>query len=192
MMKRRIAIASGLAVALWPTLGLCAENTGTGSGSWLTLGFYIVNFAIFIFILVRYAGPMTTRFFKNRAARIRENLERARTNFAQAQELANRAAERIAKLEDEKARIASELENETLYQVERVYDAAREAVARIKRDTDITASSLRDGAQRRLRETLAHAAGDIARELVIGNFIPADQQRLLDSFMDGLNQQVQP
>ncbi|MGH8011601.1 MAG: hypothetical protein ACREQ4_03760 [Candidatus Binataceae bacterium] len=191
-MKLRFAIAAWLVLALWPAWAYCAENAPAGEGSWLTLGFYIVNFAIFIFILVRYAGPITVGFFKNRAARIRENLERARTNFEEARQLAERAAERNAKVGAEKAQIASDLEHETIYQIGRAYDAAREAVARIKREADVTATTLREGAQRRLRQTMVHAAGRIARRLVIGDFVPADQQRLLDGFMDTLRYQARP
>ncbi|MGH7987429.1 MAG: hypothetical protein ACREQX_14215 [Candidatus Binataceae bacterium] len=191
-MKLRFAIATWLGVALWPAWSDCAESAPAGGGSWLTLGFYIVNFAIFIFILVRYAGPVTTGFFKSRAVRIRESLERARANFDQARELAGHAAERNAKVEAEKAQIAADLKDETIYQVGRTYDAAREAVARIKRDVEVTATALRDGAQRRLRQNMAHAAGRIARQLVISNFVPADQERLLDGFRDTLREQARP
>ncbi|MGH7934028.1 MAG: hypothetical protein ACREQN_12810 [Candidatus Binataceae bacterium] len=188
-MKLRIAIATAVGVALYPTLAFCAEGA-EGAGSWLQLVFYIINFAIFIWILVKYAGPLVSRFFKNRAASIRESLDRAHRNLTNAQELANRAAERAAKLESEKAQISSDMADETIYQVGRTYDLAQETVARIKRDTAVTTTALREGAQRRLRETLARAASRIAREMVTRNFEVADQDRLLDGFMEKLRDEA--
>ena len=68
----------------------------------------------------------------------------------------------------------SELDQETNYQIGQMNDAAREAVNRIRRDMELTRVALRDGAQRRLRETMAGAAGRIARELVNRNIQASD------------------
>jgi F-type H+-transporting ATPase subunit b len=187
-MKSRVAILL-TAAALWPSLAYAAENAEP-QASWLSLIFYAINFALFVWLVRHYGGPRITGFFRDRAKTIRETIGRAEKAFQEAQELANVAAERIARLEAEKTAIASDLADETVYEVGRIYDIAQETVARIKRDTDLTAAALRENAQRRLRETMAAAAGRIAYQTLERNFRPEDQSRLLDGFIDRLGEEA--
>jgi F-type H+-transporting ATPase subunit b len=188
-MKSRTGIAIVAAAVLCPTLAFAAEGP-EAKGSWFSLIFYVINFVIFLWILRHYAGPPVVKYFRDRATGMRDSIGRADAAFHEAQALANRAAERIAKLEAEKAQISSDLADETVYQVGRIYDLARETVARIKRDTEMTATALQEAAHRRAREALAAGAGRLAGELVERNFVPADQRRLLDSFLERLRGEV--
>lgn len=187
-MKSRIAILL-TAAALWPSLAYAAENAEP-QASWFSLIFYAINFVLFVWLVKHYGGARISGFFRDRAKTIRETIGRAEKAFQEAQELANVAAERIAKLEAEKTAIASDLADETVYQVGRIYDIAREAVARIKHDSELTASAVRENAQRRLRETMAAAAGRIAYQTLARNFRPEDQRRLLDGFIDKLGEEA--
>lgn len=182
-MKRRIVIVASLATGLIPSVALAAEGGTESSGSWSALLFYIINFALFVFILAKYAVPMARDFFNQRATTIRDSLSKAEANFREAEALANRAAEQAAKLEAEKAKIASDLADETVYQVGRIYEIAQETAARIKHDTALSAAATRENGQRRMREALAASAGRLARQLVVREFKPADQDRLLDGFV---------
>jgi len=190
-MKLKAAIATALSVGLFPALAFCAENSAaTETGSWFALLFYVINFSLFLMIIVRYAGPAIKGFFRDRAVGIRQNMQRADSALLQAQERASRAAEQMSRLDAEKARIASEMTDETVYQVGRIYDMAREAVARLKRDTELTSVALRESGRRHVREAMALAAGEIARELIVRNFEPSDQSRLLEQFRVKLNQEA--
>jgi len=190
-MKLKAAIATALSVGLFPALAFCAENSAaTETGSWFALLFYVINFSLFLMIIVRYAGPAIKGFFRDRAVGIRQNMQRADSALLQAQERASRAAEQMSRLDAEKARIASEMTDETVYQVGRIYDMAREAVARLKRDTELTSAALRESGRRHVREAMALAAGEIARELIVRNFESSDQSRLLEQFTAKLNQEA--
>ena len=190
-MKLKAAIATALSVGLFPALAFCAENSAaTETGSWFALLFYVINFSLFLMIIVRYAGPAIKGFFRDRAVGIRQNMQRADSALLQAQERASRAAEQMSRLDAEKARIASEMMDETVYQVGRIYDMAREAVARLKRDTELTSAALRESGRRHVREAMALAAGEIARELIVRNFESSDQSRLLEQFTAKLNQEA--
>jgi F0F1-type ATP synthase membrane subunit b/b' len=190
-MKLKAAIAAVLSVGLFPALAFCAENAATTeTGSWFALLFYVINFSLFVAIIVRYAGPAIKGFFRDRAVGIRNNMQRADSALLEAQERASRAAEQMSRLEADKAKIASEMADETVYQVGRIYDMAREAVARLKRDTELTSAALRESGRRHVREAMALAAGEIARELIVRNFEPSDQSRLLEQFTARLNQEA--
>jgi len=190
-MKLKAAIATVLSVGLFPALAFCAENAAaTEAGSWFALLFYVINFSLFVVIIVRYAGPAIKGFFRDRAVGIRQNMQRADSALLQAQERASRAAELMSRLDAEKAQIASQMADETVYQVGRIYDMAREAVARLRRDTELTSAALRESGRRHVREAMALAAGEIARELIVRNFESSDQSRLLEQFTAKLNQEA--
>jgi F-type H+-transporting ATPase subunit b len=190
-MKSRIAIAAALLVAaLTPTLAIAAEGGGEERGSWGALLFYVINFLLFAAILWKYALPAARNFFRDRALGIRDTWSKAEAALRGAQELANRAAEQMARLEAEKNQIASDLADETVFQIGRIYDLAQEAAARIKRDAELGAAAMGENAQRRVREALAHAAGSLARELVANNFQPGDQTRLLQGFVEKLGEEA--
>ncbi len=190
-MKSRIAIAAALiGAAVTPTLAMAAEGGAEETGSWFALLFYVINFLLFVGILWKYALPAARNFFRDRANGIRETMAKAESAFRGAQELANRAAERMAKLEGEKGQIASDLADETVYQIGRIYDLAREGAARIKHDAEISASAMAENAQRRVRASLALAAGSLAREIVARNFGPADQTRMVHGFVEKLGEEA--
>ena len=187
--RSRYAIATIVAVLLCPAAAFAAEGA-EGSGSWFALIFYIINFGLFVWLVRRFGGPQIVDFFKNRARTIRETARRAQTALAEAQILMKRAADLTAGLEAEKARLKSELAEETKYQIKRVNELADEAAARIRRDGAISVVAAREAGQRSLREALAGAAARLANEMVRKDFRPADQTRLLDGFVVRLGEEA--
>jgi F-type H+-transporting ATPase subunit b len=189
-MKARIAKISLAAAAIFSPSWVFAAESEPAEGSWFALIFYAVNFILFLWIVQRYGWPRIMQFFRDRSRTIRDIRGRAEKAYQEAQELANRAFQQLQQLEAEKRRMMSELDEETAYQSGRVSDAARQAVSRIRRDTEVTAAALRDGAQRHLRRSMAEAAGRIARELVSRDFRASDQARLLQGFIDRLGEEA--
>jgi len=188
--------ATGLtcAVLLLPAAGRCAESGGgeaaAGGGSWLSLLFYVINFAVFVWILVHYAGPPARKFFADRAGGIKETFARAEATLKQAQDLANRAAERMSRLEAEKKQLRADLDAETAYIANRIREMARETAQRIVRDTKLTGAAITEAAQRHVRAMLAEMTGKVARELMVKSFTDDDQARLLRGFEEKLAQEA--
>jgi F0F1-type ATP synthase membrane subunit b/b' len=188
--------ATGLtcAVLLLPAAGRCAESGGgeaaAGGGSWLSLLFYVINFAVFVWILVHYAGPRARKFFADRAGGIKETFARAEATLKEAQDLANRAAERMSRLEAEKKQLRADLDAETAYIANRIREMARETAQRIVRDTELTGAAITEAAQRHVRAMLAETTGKLARELMVKSFTDDDQARLLRGFEEKLAQEA--
>jgi len=168
-----------------------AGGEAESQGSWLTLLFFVLNFAAFAFIVAYFAAPLARKYFADRASSIKTSLSRAQGALAEAQDLANRAAARTATLEQDIAQLASELEAETAYQTGRLAESAKAAAERIKKDTQLGAAALADAAQRRVRQRLAATAAALARELIGRHFEAHDQGRLVDGFMERLGREVQ-
>lgn len=186
-MKRKAAIVTFLlGIGLNPAMALAAENAESGGGSWLALVIYTINFCIFLLICRHYGRPLVRKFFGNRSGTIRETLDRARGALAEAEALSRRAAERLAQLAAEKSKLAGDLEAETAFQVKQLRDNAIATVERIRRDAELTAAAVIEGARRRLRERLAAVAAELARDLVRRDFTADDQGRLLQNFSNRL------
>jgi F-type H+-transporting ATPase subunit b len=150
--------------------------------------FFAINFALFVFVLVYFAGPALRKFFADRSVTIRTALSRAQSALAEAEDLANKAAARMAALASDLKKLSDELEQETAYQVGKVAELAKSTAERIRRDTEMHGSALSEAARRRVRAQLAESAATLARDLIGRNFQPSDQGRLLDGFMDKLGQ----
>ena len=188
-MKLKTTLAVSLGVGLSPTLAFCAE-AGAEGGSWLALLFYVINFAIFVFILVRYAGPIAVRFFRDRAAQIRDNLTRSESGLSAATESARAAEALLAGLQSEKARLLKEMSDETEREVRRIGELGQAAASRIRQDGELTARSIADTGRRTLRAELAAIATRIARQLISKNFERQDQARLLGEFLETVGREV--
>jgi len=167
-----------------------AAEEAEAHGSWLTLSFFAINFALFAFALVYLGGPQLRKFFVDRASAIHASLAKSEEALREAENLARAAGERIAALEREIAQLKLELEEETKFQVNRIGELVRSNSDRIRRDAQATATGLADNAQRRIRRYLATVAARLARELIARHFESADQRRLLDGFMDRLGQEA--
>ena len=192
---KRSIVGFGLTCAslLLPAAGWCAEGGGeaaAGGGSWLSLLFYVINFAVFVWILTHYAGPPARKFFADRAGGIRETFARAQATLKQAQDLARRAAERMSRLEAEKKQLRADLDAETVYMANRIREMARETALRIIRDTELTGDAITEAAQHHVRAMLAEATGKLARELMVKSFTDGDQARLLRGFEEKLAQEA--
>jgi F0F1-type ATP synthase membrane subunit b/b' len=189
----RGAIILACAALLLPAAGWCAEGGGeaaAGGGSWLSLLFYVINFAVFVWILARYAAPPVRKFFADRATGIKDTFARAETTLKEAQDLASRAADRMARLEAEKKQLRADLDAETAYTVNRIRKMARETAQRIIHDTELTGNAITEAAQRRVRAMLAETTGKVARELMVKSFTDDDQARLLRGFEEKLAQEA--
>ena len=184
-------MAAIFGAALSPRIAMAAAEAQEQRGSWLLLLFFVINFVLFAFVVVHFAGPVARKFFADRAARIRSDLSRAQRAFAEAQDLANKAAARMAALEAELKKTAAEIEEETAFQVSKIRELAKSIAERIKRDATVSAVALAEAAERRVRARLAETAARLAGDLIGRDFQRDDQGRLIDSFMERLGSGAQ-
>ncbi len=192
---KRGAIGLAAAAVMLPMAAWCAEGgaEAANGGSWATLGLYVINFALFILIirwLDRRFGGAIHNFFAGRARTIKETFARAESTLKQAQDLVNRARERMARLEADKAQLRADIDGETTYMIDRMRRMAREAAERTIRDAKVTGDAMAEAARRRLRERLAEATGRMARELIGRSFTSDDQTRLLQGFQTRLSEEA--
>ena len=185
-MRNWIISAAIFGAALSPRIALAAAEAPEERGSWMLLVFFTINFLLFVFVIGYFAVPLARKFFADRATTIRTSLSRAERAFAEAQDLANKAAARMAALEAELKKTAAEIEEETAFQVTRVAELAKSTAERIRHDAVLSTAALAEAAKRRVRARLAEAAPSLARDLIGREFQRDDQGRLIDGFMEQL------
>jgi F0F1-type ATP synthase membrane subunit b/b' len=190
-MKFRIAIPAALALTLAPASAFCAQG-GEEPESWLTLLFFAINFALFVFLLVRFATPFASKFLHDWASEIRSTLKTTDDALTRAQQMALRAEADLAKLESEKALMAKEMRQTTAREVGRIGEIAKRTAARIERDAVMASSALAQSGRRRIRERLAAVTADLARDLIAKNFGASDQSHLIDEFMNEIGRESRP
>lgn len=174
-----------------PSIIMAAESAAPEEGgTWLGLMFFAINFALFVGILIYFVSPMARAFFRDRAVEIRSQIDRLNSAFKEAQDYANRAASKMAGLQQELATLTTEIESETAFLVKRIRENATTAAERIRRDTELTGSAIADAAQRRVRERLAATSAKLARDLIAATFDASDQARLIDGFMEKISREA--
>src|SRR5260370_38620899 len=160
-MKKLIISAAVFGAALSPRIALAAAEAAEERGSWMLLLFFTINFLLFVFVLLYFAAPLARKFFADRAATIRTGLSRAERAFAEAQDLANKAAARMAALGAGVRKTPAEIENETAFQVKRVAELAKSTAERIRNDAVLSTAALTEAAKRRGRAPLAGTAATL-------------------------------
>jgi F0F1-type ATP synthase membrane subunit b/b' len=183
-MKKTIASVIALTAAMLPAIASAAEGGAEEQGSWLALGFFVINFALFVFIIKYFAAAPIGNYFKDRSGLIRSTLARAQSAFAEAQDLANQAAKRAAGLETEVEGLIRGIERETQLQVKKIADTTQTAIERLHSEVSLTSYALADAAQRRVREELAATTARLAHELIARGFAASDQARLIEGFTE--------
>jgi F0F1-type ATP synthase membrane subunit b/b' len=191
-MKLKITLAATLGVGLSPTLAFCAEGGAAEGGSWLALLFYVINFAIFVYILARYAAPLAVKFFHERAVEIRNTANLSESGLRSASQTAAQGEAEVAGLEAEKARILAEMRAETAREAARIRELGQMSAQRIRRDAEMTARSIADSGRRTVQAHLAATAARLARTLITDNFEAADQARLLQEFLLTVGKESRP
>jgi F-type H+-transporting ATPase subunit b len=183
-MKLATAIAATALLGMLPSLALAAEHSTPEGGSWLVLLFYIINFAIFVYLIAHYAAPAIRDFFHQRATLIRNNLRQSQADYKIAQEAEQQVRTLLAGLETEKARVLQDMRDATEVEVARIREQSRTAAQRIRRDGELMAQNTADQARRQVRAAMAAIAIAKARELIRAEFESRDQSRLLNDFID--------
>ena len=91
-----------------------------------------------------------------------------------------------------RAVLARALRAETAREATRIRELGQMAAQRIRRDAEMTARSIADNGRRTVQAHLAATATRMARELIVNNFEPADQSRLVREFLDTVHHEARP
>jgi F-type H+-transporting ATPase subunit b len=174
-----------LLLALLPALATAAEGHAAPIGQ---IVYPLINFAIFAFLLYRFAIPGLRAYLLARRERLQRAIDEAAAEQTSAERALSDYRTRLERVAQETERIREELRREGEWEKQRSIDEAARAAARIAADADFLASQEIKAARQRLRERMAELVEEHATRLIRGGLTPADQRRLIAEFVAALGE----
>ncbi len=149
----------------------------------LTLAQQILNFAALGFVLVWFGGKAINKALLARHQQLKSELASAAEAKASAEKRLAVQEKRLAALEQEIASIRAGIKEEAESEKARLIALAEERAKRIKDETSFLLDQQVKEAELQLRREAGKAAVDLAEQLVRRSMGPADQQRMVDTFV---------
>jgi F-type H+-transporting ATPase subunit b len=176
-----------LTAVLLPLLALAAEaehgaeaHHGT---DWKTLGIAALNFAVLLFVLRRFAGPLIQNFFFQRSEIIRKQLEHAQSRLLAAEAELEDLRRRLRGIDGESQRVIGEMKLLAEQERTRALQRAEYAARRIGEEAQRVADRELDRARAALRDEAAVLSAKLAAEILRNQVRPEDHERLVDEFI---------
>jgi F-type H+-transporting ATPase subunit b len=169
-----------------------AEHEGTGDvggeheGAHVDSGklaAQLLNFAALAFVLVWFGGKAINKALLARHQQLKSEMASAAEAKAAAEARLAVQEKRLAALEQEIASIRAGIKEEAEAEKARLIALAEERAKRIKDETSFLLAQQVKEAELQLRHEAGKAAVDMAEQLVKKAMGPADQQRMVDSFV---------
>lgn len=174
-----------LLLAALPAAAASEEHAAHGPNPWL-LVVQVLNAAILVFVLIRYAGPALRDYFQSRSAQIRESIEGAQGQLREAEAEIAKLRARLEAFEGESGRLVEGAAEAAEAEAARMLERAQATARRISEDAGRVADAEIARARQALREEAARLATELAGQLLSEEATPEDDQRLVGEFIDKL------
>jgi F-type H+-transporting ATPase subunit b len=150
--------------------------------------FPLINFLIFVYLIVRYGVPKVQSFLESRRDEAVASMAELSAKQRQAEALVQDYRQRLAALDKEAAELQAQLRDDGEREKIKLLSEAQALAAKIKEDADFLADQEIRRARQKLREEMVALAEAAARELVRRNLSAADQTRLVEGFIQSIGQ----
>jgi F-type H+-transporting ATPase subunit b len=156
------------------------------------LALQLLNFAVLLAILIKFAGGAMNKSFKARHEQLKAEVSAAAAARAAAEESLRKQEERLRGLEQEIASMRTGIKEEAEVEKARMIAAAEERAKRLKEETAFVIDQQTKEAQASLRREAAEAGVRIAEQLLAKSINASDQQRFLNGFVDDIARETVP
>ncbi len=148
--------------------------------------FALVNFAIFVSLLVKFAGPKLATYLRVRHETVKGDLDEAARLRAEARAKLDEYNRRIEGLDQEVTRLMSEIRAEAEAERDAMLAQARSQAEAMKRDAQLRIESEIARARLALEREVVSAAVAAAEKVLRERTTADDQARLFDGFIANL------
>jgi F-type H+-transporting ATPase subunit b len=193
MNRRRIVLGTAVAGAVLIAAG-SALAAGGGHGpvtdphiNWWhwdshspPIGWFFVNFVIFIALLVRLAGKPVNSAFAARADRIRDAVTKNERELEEAKAEHQNWKEKLANVELEGKKLVENAKADGKREKEKIVETAEEYAKRMREDTSTIIDQEAAAAQRDLQLEISHQALHRADSLLEDKITDDDRKRLFE------------
>ena len=183
MTSRRLQSLALAAALLLAALPAYAESGGGHGGGMRDLLFSALNLVLLLGVLFYFARKPLADFFAARRTSIQNELKAAADLRAEAEARYAKWQRRLLDLEAELEGIRQTARERAAAEREQILADASAAAERIRRDASAAVDQELRRARAQLRQEAADLAVDLATETLKRQVGPADQDRLLDEFV---------
>ncbi len=146
--------------------------------------FRIINFAVFLWLLWKFAGNALKNHFAQRRESIARSIEEARRAREEAEKRFEEAKAKVANLEREVEQILKNAERERDEQVARIKEETQRMVERMRQQAKATVDLEVERAKRELQQEAVNLAVELAEGLLKEKVTPEDQRSLLKDYIN--------
>jgi F-type H+-transporting ATPase subunit b len=150
------------------------------------VGWLIFDFALFLFLLVKFAGKPLSNALAQRHHAVKKAIEEAAAAKADAVKKAAEFDARLKTLDAEIAALREEFKKSGEAARERLQDAGKRTADRLLKDTQLQIGAEEARATQALRQEAARLALEMAEKLVGERVKDADHKKFKDDFVAGL------
>ena len=154
--------------------------------AWMGLMFSFLNFAIFAFLIYRYAWPAVRDFLSSRRMEVVDAMALAEQARAETEAIRAEYASKEAALEETRRHMLDEIRQGAASDREKLLREAEAAAKRLREDAERQAEHDLARARRELRAEAAKLAAELAEKEVRARLSDGDRARLVSEFVEGV------
>jgi F-type H+-transporting ATPase subunit b len=145
-----------------------------------------VNLTLFLYLLARFVGRPAMAFLETRRQGIGEELERARQQLVEADELRADVEHRLAGVEAEIEALAQRAADDSREEAERIAEQTRQDEERFLRRVEDEIARREVETRTQLARDTAELTAQLARELLQQEMSDADRRRVFERSLDAM------
>lgn len=150
--------------------------------------FPLANFLIYGFVIIKFVVPLVRDFLKSRREEIVNTIAQVSAKKAAAEALVREYKSKLAGIEREVQGIHASLREDGEREKAKLLNETAVTARKIKEDANFLADQEVKMARQKIREEMAAQAEANARAMIQRNFSAADQNRLVQDFIENIGQ----
>jgi F-type H+-transporting ATPase subunit b len=186
--RRTILVAGSLLAWASPALAAGGADIGADSVPWGDMIEAFVNFALFLFILVRFGKKPLTEYLQKRSRTISTQLDEAKRLREEAEATLAEYRTKLEGFDEERKAITEGYRREAERESEAIIEEAKRHAERLRRDADLVIEHDIKQAQRELRGRIVDEAVSLARKVIEDRLDAGAKQKLVDHYTDSLGE----
>jgi len=179
-------VAMVFAVVLCTPAVAFAAGGGHDGFPWAHWAASMFNFAVFLGILIYFAGPKVQEFFKDRAVALKSDIDEAKQLRMEAQEKLDEYSQRLSKLDEEREALMDQYHEQGEREKERIVADAKRQVEKMRADAEVIIQQETRKAVAALERQAVDLAVNMARRSLEQKIDERTQNTLVDGYVSDL------
>lgn len=179
-----LSLILSLLVLSLPVFTAFASEGGHDASQWKGLAFKTFNAAIIIGALVWFLAPKIKSFFSGRRQEIKESLESAAMQKAEAEKQYREYSEKIDKASQEIDGIFEMIKAQGVVEKEKIVEDARKVAIKMKEDAQARIEQELSKASAQLRSEAVILSVQMAQEILKKNITTQDHEAMIREYVD--------